>query len=190
MRLTVMIQRRWWSAVTKCPRSGRKVNTPGWRRLTSLPRWKDTKIQKMKISRGADLVWFAQKGPGNIEELWRSMLYKLSIHILVIEWGIYFNSPPQLMLHWWDLGWYPPTVICDGSRKWGEQVLWWICQQFAFACWLPLVWRLFGCRARGWNVVWAQNTCSSHWFVQRLPWRDRQHCLRKAAQVAVAIAVA
>ena len=91
MKLTVMIQRRWWSAVTKFPRSGRKVNTPGWRRLTSLPRWKDTKIRKMKISRGADLVWFVQKGPGNIEELWRSILYKLSIHILVIEWGIYFN---------------------------------------------------------------------------------------------------
>jgi len=30
---------------------------------------KNTKIRKMKISRGADLAWFAQKGPGNIEEL-------------------------------------------------------------------------------------------------------------------------
>ena len=190
MKLTVMNQRRWWSAVTKYPRSGRKTNTPGWRRFTSLPRWKNTKIRKMKISRGADLVWFAQKGPGNIEELWRSMLYKLSIHILMWEWRIYFNSPPQLMLHWWDLGWYPPAVICDGSRKWGEQVLWWICQRFASACWLPLVWRPCLCRAHGWNVAWAQNVCSFHWFVQKSPWPGMRHYPHTAVRAAMANAVA
>ena len=86
MKLTVMIQWRWWSVVTKYSRSERKTNTPGWRRFTtSLPRWENTKIRKMKMSRGADLAWFVQKGPGNVEERWRSVLYKLSIHTL--WWG-------------------------------------------------------------------------------------------------------
>ena len=48
MKLTVMIQRRWWSAVTKYPRSSERLKTPGWCEFTSLPSWKIRKYEKWR----------------------------------------------------------------------------------------------------------------------------------------------
>ena len=69
MKLTVMIQRRWWSDVTKCPRSGRKTNAPGWREFTSLPRWKNVKMRKWRCPG----VWILCGLPGRTQEMQRNV---------------------------------------------------------------------------------------------------------------------
>ena len=63
MKLTVMIQRRWWSAVTKIFKIRTKNKYPGVMWIYITTQMENTKIRKMKKSRGEDLVWFAQKGP-------------------------------------------------------------------------------------------------------------------------------
>lgn len=38
------------------------------------------------------------------------------------EWRMYFNSPPQLLLHEWAWEWCRPSMSRDVAQKWGEQV--------------------------------------------------------------------
>ena len=69
MKVTVVNQRRWWSTVTKYPRSERKTNAPGWRRFTSLPTWKTWKYEKWRYPGVRILCGL----PRRDQETWRSV---------------------------------------------------------------------------------------------------------------------